>query len=367
MMKYLFLLVFISGFHPIFAQTNIGKMVSIGGKITGTAMASDSIHFNSAMVDKKYYETRLPSGKLFPSAKITNNSFHLQAKLSYPHLFMIVFESDRGNITSRGGPFYIDSATDSMKVDYNTGVCSRMKGPTYEEYINRFTAFVIGKNQAYDCNENPVALLVYDDKTSRFDSVLQEYVKQNPDSYVALWSLIERFSEFGHSTLREKTLDHFSNKIKGEKLWPIIRDDLKNAPVKENKKFPLFPVQTIDLKKQELSLPKAKYTLVDFWFCRCRPCIEAFPKLKEVYAAYRSKGFEIVGITTDKTENVPLWQKRIKEYELPWLHYLDENALVANKFAITSFPTTFLLNQKGEVIKRGITPEQLEEFLKTHL
>lgn len=323
-------------------------------------MKTDSIHFILSRIGEKYYESN------FASAKIEDNRFNIKATLSYPHLFHIAFESDKGNITSRGGPLYIDATTDSMIVDYDSGICSRTKGATFAEYENRFVPFFIGKSQKYDCKKNPIGKLS-NDKSPRFDSVLFEYVKRNPDSYVALWSLIERFNEYGHTTLKEETLNLFSNKIKGEKLWPIIRDDLKNAPIKENKRFPLFTVQTIDLKKQELSLPKAKYTLLDFWFCRCRPCIEAFPKLKEVYAAYRSKGFEIVGITTDKTENVALWQKRVKEYELPWLHYLDENALVASKLSIFSFPTTFLLNQKGEVINRGITPEELEEFLKTHL
>jgi hypothetical protein len=198
MMRYIWLLVFMSSFYIVLSQDNTGKLISVEGKIIGTSIESDSIHFNSALVDKKYYETRLPSGKLFPSVKITNNIFHLQAKLSYPHLFMIVFESDRGNITSRGGPFYIDPATDSMTVDYASTTCSRMKGPTFEEYENTFIPFFTGKNQVYDCNESSVGVLAYD-KSPKFDSILQEYVKQNPDSYVALWSLIERFSEYGHS------------------------------------------------------------------------------------------------------------------------------------------------------------------------
>jgi hypothetical protein len=34
---------------------------------------------------------------------------------------------------------------------------------------------------------------------------------------------------------------------------------------------------------------------------------------------------------------------------------------------IAGFPATFLLNQKGERIERGIIPEQLKEFLPMNL
>lgn len=241
-----------------------------------------------------------------------------------------------------------------------------MNGQIFGEYQNKFIPFLYAKNKLYDCKSNGIEEIIQN-KASEFDSKLMDYVLMNPNSYVALWSLIERFSLFGHSDLREKTLAHFSKKIKNEPLWPIINNDLKNAGIKENKKFPIFTIKTQELKEQKLSLPKAKYTLVDFWFSRCRPCLEAFPTLKKLYATYQSKGFEIVSITTDRTKEIPLWQKRIKEYELSWAQYLDENAIESTKLMVHTFPATFLLNQKGELIKRDISTKELENFLKANL
>ena len=63
-------------------------------------------------------------------------------------------------------------------------------------------------------------------------------------------------------------------------------------------------------------MPKAKYTLVDFWFSHCKPCREELPKYKELYGKFNPKGFEMVGIATDKTFALPNLQKTIEEFEI---------------------------------------------------
>ena len=360
MLKNIFLLVFITSFNLALAQEETGKQTTISGEIIGERLENDSIHFISDLIDEKYYETPLLS------AKIEDNKFNVKADLSYPHLFRIVFASDKNKIVSRPGPFYMDSSTNSIVVNYSSEECSEVNGHTFEEYQDKFIPFFFAKKGEYDCESYQLAKLLHD-KSSEFDSTLLNYVAENPDSYVALWKLIERFSFYGHSKLREKTLGGFSDKIKNEKLWPIINNDLKNAGVKEGGAFPVFTIQTQELKEQKLILPEAQYTLVDFWFSRCRPCLESFPALKKLYATYQPKGFEIVSVSTDRTDEVPLWQERIKEYELPWVQYLDENATESKKLGVYRFPSTFLLNQKGELIRKDISPEELEEFLRAHL
>jgi len=184
---------------------------------------------------------------------------------------------------------------------------------------------------------------------------------------VALWNLIERFNLFGQSELRESTLNHFSQKIRKSKIWLLLNTDIQNDILKENKKFPVFDIKTIALKEKVLTLPRAKFTLIDFWFSRCRPCLDGLPTLKKLYALYQPKGFEIVSISTDLTENVPIWQKRIREYELNWPQYLDENRLKSQELNIYRFPTFILLNRKGEIIKKYLSLKDLEVFLIDNL
>ena len=44
---------------------------------------------------------------------------------------------------------------------------------------------------------------------------------------------------------------------------------------------------------------KGKYTLIDFWASWCTPCLLQIPDLKEAYAEYNAKGFEILGVSVD--------------------------------------------------------------------
>ena len=359
MKKYIFLLLIIS-FNTALAQVKTVDSISITGKIIGDTVNNDSIQFNSGLIDQKYFQI------LELSSAVTNDGFNLKTKLSYPHMFRVFFPKDRGVRVWRSGKYFIDVSTNFIEADYTLEECNRVDGQTSEEYNEKFIPFFFSKDQTYQCKSDEMDWLVQNNDPG-FDSLLVNYVVENSDSYVALWSLIERFSLFGHSSVRATVLQNFSDKIKDGKLWQILDNDFENSCIKESQKFPTFGVKTFELKEQELNLPKAKYTLIDFWFSRCVPCLQALPALKKLYADYKSKGFEIVSISTDKTENVPLWQKRVKEKELTWLHFLDENGIESEKLSIISFPTTFLLNEKGEIIKKYISPEDLETFLKENL
>jgi len=52
---------------------------------------------------------------------------------------------------------------------------------------------------------------------------------------------------------------------------------------------------------------KNKITLIDFWASWCAPCLAEVPHLKEAYKGYRSRGFEIVGISLDQSSEA--WKK----------------------------------------------------------
>ncbi len=333
---------------------------TIRGEITGKTLAEDSLFFVTGDIDKKYYDVPIPA------AKITDNTFHVAAAVTYPQMRRLLLKSDRGVRVYRRGEYFIDASTSTLSADYLAEQCNHVNGATAMEYRTLFIPFFYPAGAAYDCHQSGFDDLAWD-RATRYDSTLYRYVQAHPASYVALWSLIERFSKFGHSHLRETTLAGFAKNVKASKPWQLLRADMRSVLIKQGALFPAFSVQGVGQPEQLLRLPNAQYTLVDFWFSRCRPCIESFPALKSLYATYQPKGFEIVSISTDLTQYVPLWQKRIKEYALPWPQYLDENAVAATKSAVHSFPTTFLLDHTGKVLLRDIAPEELEKFLAAKL
>ncbi|KAF2332267.1 TlpA family protein disulfide reductase [Flavobacterium ginsenosidimutans] len=322
-------------------------------KLHGTILTKDNINDTicfvpEAFLDKKYY-----SNETF-KAKIINNEFNLNFRSYYPQMYVLNLNSEKNNGKFRIDCFFIDSSTTKISFDSNYKL-SVSNGKTNTEFLKKFLPYIF-KNR----KEN-LHFYKFDES---LDVRLCNYIEENPDSYVALWFLIGRFNKEGHTELYEKCMKSFSQKMKAQPLWKILNEEFAEISIKENYKFPEILLKNIDLEPEALQVPESEYTLIDFWFSRCRPCLEELPKWIDLYEKYNSRGLNIISISTDKTENVKnYWQKRVVEKKIPWKNYLDENATFATKEKIVSFPTNYLLNNKGEVIKKNVTPEELEKLL----
>jgi len=358
MLKYLISIVFALGTIISLAQSKLSRQLDITGEIINKPITDDTIFFKQSEINSKYYE----KAKLY--SKIIGNKYTILNNVSYPQMYSIVFTSDRNKRPWRNGDYFIDSLTTSIRTDYLSEECTEVNGNTATEYRTKFIPFMTGSKN-YDCKSDYLTMLFYS-RNTKADSLLFNYVLRNPNSYVALWKLIERFSFHGQSVLRQNTLEHFSNKIKSNKLWKTLNEDFKSIKLKENEIFPDIALKDLDLKITKLVLPKAKYILIDYWFARCRPCLDTIPELKRLYNAYKGKEFDILSISVDETINVPIWQKRVKEHGLTWTQYLEENNFQNNELGIKVFPTFLLLNDLGKVIWRDFDLHELDNFLKEH-
>ena len=114
---------------------------------------------------------------------------------------------------------------------------------------------------------------------------------------------------------------------------------------------------------------KGKYVLIDFWASWCGPCRREMPNVKKLYDAYKSKGFDIVGLSLDQDKAA--WLAAIKKLDLPWHHLSDLkywDSLAASTYGINSIPATLLIGPDGKVIASGLDAEgvakKLDELLK---
>jgi cytochrome oxidase Cu insertion factor (SCO1/SenC/PrrC family) len=331
----------------------------ISGKVNGKPAIADTIYFGFGNIDPKYYDAALAPAELKVDHYTVNNI------APYPEMYRIHFASDKNILAYRKGYYFIDAATTNIISNYASDNCSEVNGNTAEEYKNIFIPFVMA-GMAYDCNSGDLAEL-FNDPSKKADSLLLLYVNRYPDSYVALWRLIERFSMWGQSVVRQQILAGFSGKIKSGKPWGLLNEDFINSKIKEGELFPAINLKDYNLAATHFVAPKAKYILVDFWFARCRPCLDTIPELKKLYTAYKEKGFEMVSISVDETKNVQLWQQRVKEHGLNWTQYLEENNFQHNELGIKAFPTFILLDEQGKVIQKDFDLHDLDKFLKENL
>ena len=90
-----------------------------------------------------------------------------------------------------------------------------------------------------------------------------------------------------------------------------------------------------------------------------------FTKLTYLYEKYKDQGFEIVGVSLDRSKQS--WIAAIEKDGLSWVHVSDlkgwSNA-VAKSFGVSSIPHTILLDKDGKIIARGLRGEALKKKLE---
>lgn len=107
-------------------------------------------------------------------------------------------------------------------------------------------------------------------------------------------------------------------------------------------------------------IAKNKYVLLDFWASWCGPCMGEVPYMLEAYAEYKDKGFEIFGVSLDRSEED--WKECIKENKLDWVHvstvtYWDNAA--AKEYGVNSIPTNYLIDGNGTIVAKNLRGEDL--------
>ncbi len=118
-------------------------------------------------------------------------------------------------------------------------------------------------------------------------------------------------------------------------------------------------------KMVSLSSLKGQVVLIDFWASWCGPCRQENPNVVKLYNAYKGKGFQIYGVSLDKTKEA--WTKAIMDDKLTWIHVSDLqywNSAAAALYKVDAIPATVLIDRDGKIVAKNLRGEELEEFLK---
>ena len=114
----------------------------------------------------------------------------------------------------------------------------------------------------------------------------------------------------------------------------------------------------------KLSDMKGKYVLIDFWAAWCKPCRQENPNLVRMYNLYKDKGFEVFGVSLDRTKED--WLKAIEDDGLTWTHVSDLqyfNSKAAETYQINAIPATYMLDPDGKIIAKDLRGPSLENKL----
>lgn len=153
--------------------------------------------------------------------------------------------------------------------------------------------------------------------------------------------------EYWESMSQEAKDSYYGKRLRSD-LWPL--ESLGNVADAQ-----LFgdggkPITIGELAKGH------KYLLVDFWASWCRPCRKEIPNIKNIYAANKDKGLQVVSISIDKEPEA--WQKVSKIENLPWPSFLDDGTL-AQRFHVQAVPLLLIFDEQGNLVSDGKRGEEL--------
>ena len=192
-----------------------------------------------------------------------------------------------------------------------------------------------------------------------------QFMKENPKSYISAYRLLFRLGGMKYNEAKAiyDNLDpsHLKTPI-GKQLTQRIEELKKGVPGAIAGNF-----DTIDINGQPIKLAdfKGQYLLVDFWASWCVPCRKGNPHLLDLYAKYKSKGLEILGVSDDDS-NPKAWRKAVQKDKIGvWRHvlrgikikngkpdYKDKSTDISEGYNISSLPTKILIGPDGVIVGR---------------
>ena len=129
-----------------------------------------------------------------------------------------------------------------------------------------------------------------------------------------------------------------------------------------------FDIELPDLHNNMVKLSdvvqKGNVILLDFTAQQSRFSPIHNMDLGEIYDKYKSKGLEIFQVSLDA--DLHLWQNAVSN--LPWISLRDPESVYSRNIAtynVKELPVTFVLNRKGDIVKRIESGDNIEaEILK---
>lgn len=119
-------------------------------------------------------------------------------------------------------------------------------------------------------------------------------------------------------------------------------------------KFPSAVTDELDFTLKDLSGNsitlsglKGKIVVVNFWATWCGPCKAEIPDFIEVYAQYRDKNVEFLGISQENINDV---RSFAGDFHINYPILIDEDGSVSNSWNVRAIPATFIIDKEGNII-----------------
>lgn len=330
----------------------------------------------SGVEDQKIYlEKRVDQDYIkVDSAEVSQGMFTFAGTIEYPQVRSIFLKSDqvRELFFLENGKINVSGTTDAVKfsggkaqADWNTfnemnKTFSDEQDKLYEDYKSATRAGdklqMAQIDSLYGKSENTQKACIVSFAAERNKSYFSPYIINRNAYLFDLNELRPVFEAF--STELDISDDYQALK---ERVQILERVDI-------GKPFIDFTQNSPENKPISVSQFTGKLLLIDFWASWCRPCRMENPNVAVLYADYKNKGFEILGVSFDTSKED--WLKALFDDGITWAQVSDLsgwNNAAGELYGVRAIPHTVLIDPAGIIIARNLRGKDLREKVASEL
>jgi thiol-disulfide isomerase/thioredoxin len=130
----------------------------------------------------------------------------------------------------------------------------------------------------------------------------------------------------------------------------ILYTVVSNQAKQPEKDAPKVTLQTADGTSVTIGGKSGKWLFVNIWASWCGPCKEEAPALVRVSRALKDH-VTFVGINATSEDTRADAEQFVKTYVIPYTIVYDLDGAALEAFHIAGYPTSYLLNPKGKIVR----------------
>ena len=238
----------------------------------------------------------------------------------------------------------------------------KSKEPSLLEILKSGKKFQFTEEEKREMEEVKVHNKMVDDT---FLSNLEKFVIRNTDNVVGAYVFDYLYD--GNGIEEEVTQQDSILAVAGKEFLetPMAQRTLAAKRQRIGQTYTDFELPANDGKMHRLSniVGEGKYVLLDIWASWCMGCRMETPHVKEAYAKYHNRGFEVVMVTIDADKED--WLKAMDKDGVKELgcQLFDPSSTIRNLYGISSIPCSMLIGPDGKIIDNDLRNDDLENNL----
>jgi peroxiredoxin len=118
---------------------------------------------------------------------------------------------------------------------------------------------------------------------------------------------------------------------------------------------PDFSVTDLRWQATRLSAFRGKVVLLNLWATWCEPCREEMPSMQRLYERLRGRDFQLLAVSQDEDGKQAV-EPFVRAMKIGFPVLIDPEHQVGDRYGVTGYPETFLIDRNGRVVEHVIGP-----------